>query len=152
MMKDLVTLLKAKHYTIASIESLTAGLFTAKIAEVSGASAVLKGGLVTYMTSCKADVLHIDEELINTYGVISPQIVKAMAQQGSEMFDTDIVVSFSGNAGPDVMENKPVGLVYMGIAFQGKIYVYDQIFKGSRNEVREKACAYMEKQLISLLK
>lgn len=152
MMKELVELLKEKQYTIASIESLTAGLFTSKIAEVSGASAILKGGLVTYMTSCKIDVLHIDENLVETYGVISEQIAQAMVEKGMEMFQSDIVVSFTGNAGPDVMDDKPVGLVHMGINFQGKIHTYEHIFAGNRNAIREQACEYMSRQLLNLLK
>lgn len=152
MMKELVEILKKKQYTIASIESLTAGLFTSKIAEVSGASAILKGGLVTYMTSCKRDVLHIDADLINDYGVISKQIAEAMVIKGMDMFKTDIVVSFTGNAGPDVMDDKPVGLVHMAINFENEIYTYEYIFKGNRNQIREQACEYMSRQLLKLLK
>lgn len=152
MMKELVEILKKKQYSIASIESLTAGLFTSKIAEVSGASAILKGGLVTYMTSCKRDVLHIDADLINDYGVISKQIAEAMAIKGMDMFKTDIVVSFTGNAGPDVMDDKPVGLVHMAINFENEIYTYEYIFKGNRNQIREQACEYMSRQLLKLLK
>lgn len=152
MMKELVEILKKKQYSIASIESLTAGLFTSKIAEVSGASAILKGGLVTYMTSCKRDVLHIDADLINDYGVISKQIAEAMVIKGMDMFKTDIVVSFTGNAGPDVMDDKPVGLVHMAINFENEIYTYEYIFKGNRNQIREQACEYMSRQLLKLLK
>lgn len=151
-MKELVEILKKKQYTIASIESLTAGLFTSKIAEVSGASAILKGGLVTYMTSCKSEVLHVDADLINDYGVISKQIAEAMVIKGMEMFKTDIVVSFTGNAGPDVMDDKPVGLVHMAINFQSEIYTYEHIFNGDRNYIREQACEYMSRQLLKLLK
>lgn len=151
-MKELVEILKKKQYSIASIESLTAGLFTSKIAEVSGASAILKGGLVTYMTSCKLDVLHIDADLINDYGVISKQIAEAMVIKGMDMFKTDIVVSFTGNAGPDVMDDKPVGLVHMAINFENEIYTYEYIFKGNRNQIREQACEYMSRQLLKLLK
>lgn len=152
MMKELVEILKKKQYTIASIESLTAGLFTSKIAEVSGASAILKGGLVTYMTTCKRDVLHVDADLINEYGVISKQIAEAMVNKGMEMFETDIVVSFTGNAGPDVMDDKPVGLVHMAINFKNDIYTYEHIFKGNRNQIREQACEYISRQLLKLLK
>lgn len=152
MMKELVELLNKKQYTIASIESLTAGLFTSKIAEVSGASAILKGGLVTYMTTCKSDVLHVDVKLIENYGVISKQIAEAMVIKGMEMFQTDIVVSFTGNAGPEVMDNKPVGLVHMGINIHGQIYTYEQLFNGDRNYIREQACWYVCKQLLELLK
>ncbi|NBK99511.1 MAG: CinA family protein [Erysipelotrichia bacterium] len=151
-MKELVAILRKKQYSIASIESLTAGLFSAKIAEVPHASAVLKGGLVTYMSACKVDVLHIEQTLIDQYGVISKEIAEAMARKGMELFHTDIVVSFTGNAGPDVMDKKAVGLVHMGINFKGSIHTYECHFKGDRNAIREQACEYMSRQLINLLK
>lgn len=150
-MEELVSLLKKRKYTIASIESLTAGLFASTIAEVSGASAVLKGGLVTYQTACKLDVLGISPDIVSSYGVISKETVLAMAQKGYEMFQSDIVVSFSGNAGPDVMEGKDVGLVHMAICFHQKMYEYAMIFKGSRNEVRRQAVCFMCEKLKEII-
>lgn len=151
-MKELVDLLNTKGYTIASIESLTAGLFASKIAEVSGASNVLKGALVTYQTSCKEEVLHIDHEKIEKYGVISKEIAYEMVLKGKEMFQSDFVVSFTGNAGPDVMDEKPVGLVHMGIAYQDKIITYEHVFFGSRNTIRQDACEYMKNKILLLFR
>ena len=150
-MQTLVKLLKKHQYTIASIESLTAGLFSSKLAEVSGASAVLKGALVTYQTIWKEKVLQVDKNCIDTYGVISKEVADQMAIKGAEMFQSDIVVSFSGNAGPDVMDHKPVGLVHMGLWYQGKLFSYEMIFKGTRNEIREQAVAFMCKQIINVI-
>ncbi|MDF9824622.1 nicotinamide-nucleotide amidase [Breznakia sp. PF5-3] len=150
-MNQLVGLLKSKNMTIASIESLTAGLFAAKVASVSGASTVLKGGMITYQTSAKQDVLHIDEQILKTYGVVSKECAEAMAICGEKIFKTDIIVSCTGNAGPDVMEEKPVGLVFMGIRIYGKIYTYQNVFRGSRNEIREQVCTYLENKLIEHL-
>lgn len=149
-MDTLVAFLKEKEYTIASIESLTAGLFASSIAEVSGASQVLKGALVTYQTSCKEEVLHVDAKTIEKYGVISKEVAYAMAKKGKEMFQSDIVVSFTGNAGPEVMDEKPVGLVHMAIAYKENIYTYEHIFEGSRNEIRQKACQFMKNEILSL--
>ena len=151
-MKELIARLIEKKYTIASIESVTAGLFAAKLAEVPGASAVLKGGLVTYQTSCKEDVLHVDKSLISTYGVISKEVADAMATQGKAMFKTDIVVSFSGNAGPDVMDEKPAGLIHMAIVYKDELHSYQNIFEGNRNDIREQACVYMAHCVLKLLK
>lgn len=146
-MKELVALLKKHQYTIASVESLTAGLFSSKIAEVSGASAVLKGALVTYQTIIKEKVLGIDKALIDQYGVISKEVADAMAIKGKELFQSDISVSFSGNAGPDVMDNKAVGLVHMAIVQHETLYSYERIFAGTRNEIREKAVLFMCEQI-----
>lgn len=151
-MQELVNLLLQKKLTIASVESLTAGLFTAMVAEVSGASQVLKGGLVTYQTACKEEVLHLDKAQIDNYGVISKEIADAMAQKGLKLFETDLCVSFTGNAGPDVMDDKPVGLVHMAIVYQNETYSFEKIFAGTRNTIRKQAVLYMKDELIHLIK
>lgn len=150
-MEKLVQALLEKKYTLASIESLTAGLFAAQMAEVSGASAVLKGALVTYQTCIKEDVLHVDKALIAKYRVISKECAIAMATQGKKMFGSDIVVSFSGNAGPQVMDDKPVGLVHMAMLIQDTLWHFEETFQGERNAIRQQACAFMEKQLLTHL-
>ena len=82
-MKELVQILKEKGMTIGSCESLTAGLFTSRMAEVPGASAVLKGGIVTYQTPIKEMVAHVSHEIIQEYGVISAECAEAMAVSGA---------------------------------------------------------------------
>ena len=67
-MKELVQILKEKGMTIGSCESLTAGLFTSRMAEVPGASAVLKGGIVTYHTQIKETVAQVSHEVIRDHG------------------------------------------------------------------------------------
>ena len=151
-MHALVQLLKQKHLTIASIESLTAGLFASSLAEVPGASNVLKGALVTYQTRCKEEVLHVDKDIILTYGVISKEVAEAMVLQGKKMFHSDIVVSFTGNAGPDVMDEKEVGLVHMSVLYQEELSSFAVQFKGSRNEIRKQAVSYLSKEIMKILK
>ena len=151
-MHALVQLLKQKHLTIASIESLTAGLFASSLAEVPGASNVLKGALVTYQTRCKEEVLHVDKDIILTYGVISKEVAEAMVLQGKKMFHSDIVVSFTGNAGPDVMDEKEGGLVHMSVLYQEELSSFAVQFKGSRNEIRKQAVSYLSKEIMKILK
>lgn len=79
--KQLVSLCKKYHLTLSSCESLTAGLFTSTIASIPGASAVLKGGLVTYFTPMKSVLAHVDVDLIQKYGVISEECAYAMAKK-----------------------------------------------------------------------
>lgn len=151
-MEELVSLLTKNNLTIASIESLTAGLFASKLAEVPHASAVLKGGLITYQTSCKEDVLHIDKAIIKEYGVISKEVADEMAFKGYELFQSDIIVSFSGNAGPQVMDDKEVGLVHMAIYYLGQLNSYRQVFQGERNEIRLQAVEFMKDQVKNIIK
>ena len=104
-MKDLIKLLKEKHLTISSIESFTGGLFASEITAIPGASKVYVGTLVSYDTKIKRDILKIDD-VIDRFGVISKECAIALASNGNKYFKTDLCVSFTGNAGPDVMENK----------------------------------------------
>lgn len=150
-MQELIALLKAKNLTIGSCESFTAGLFCASLASVSGASAVLKGGIVTYATCIKTDVVHVDAEIVEQYGVISKECAIEMAKKAKQLLDVDICVSFTGNAGPSAMEGKPAGEVYCAIAYGKDITVYKLQIKEERNKVREEAVRIMCQKLCELL-
>lgn len=147
----LIELLREKNLCIGSCESFTAGLFCSQIAAIPGASHVLKGGLVTYATTLKNKLAHVDENIIEAFGVISAECAKAMASGAKEALQVDICVSFTGNAGPDAMDGKPAGLVYIGIAYQKEVYSFE-IFKDlSRNELREYAVLQAIQYLIKIL-
>lgn len=152
MFSKLVHELKERKLTIGSVESLTAGLFCSKIAEIPGASAVLRGGLVTYASELKTVLANVDKNLIEIKGVVSEEVAKAMAVGGKEKLNVDICVSFTGNAGPTVLDNKKVGEVYMGIAFDDKINVFHHIFIGDRNEIRNFAVQFACEKILQMLK
>ena len=146
--QQLVSLCTSENITISSCESLTAGLFTSTIASIPGASSILKGGLVTYFTQMKTVLAHVDANLIQTYGVISEECARAMANETREIMDVDYCVSFTGNAGPSAWEEKPAGRVYCAIASARGVKVYGfQCTSLSRNEVRE----HVVKQMIHIL-
>lgn len=151
-MEEMLALLKQKGWTIGSCESLTAGLFTATLAAISGASAVLKGGIVAYQNEIKAQVVGVDDEVIQTHGVISAPCAAQMAIKSRELLNCDICVSFSGNAGPDVMEGKPVGCVYCAIADAYEVKTYRLQLSGNRNEIRAQAVKRMGEEVIAWLK
>lgn len=151
-MEELLRLLKENGWTIGSCESLTAGLFTSELAKISGASAVLKGGIVAYQNEIKAQVVKVDAEVIQTDGVISEACAAQMAVHTKTLLDCDICVSFSGNAGPDVMEGKPVGCVYCAVAYGETVKTYHLQLQGTRNEIRKQAVMRMCEEIITLLK
>lgn len=139
--EKLVAILKEKKLTIASVESLTAGLFSSFIANVSGASSVLKGAFVTYQSNFKTSLLNIKKETIDKYGVVSSKIAKEMVNKSYPFFKTDIIVSFTGNAGPSAEKGyAPVGRVYIGFLFNGQeCYILKKDYKGTRNSIRLQA-------------
>ncbi len=150
-MQELVTVLISKNLQIASVESITAGLFASSIACIPQASKVLKGGYITYTNECKKKMLNIDDTFIAQHGVVSIACAKQMALQGYIALQSDIVVSFTGNAGPDAMENQPVGYVCMAILLHGELYSYEQVFSGNRMQIREACIQFITKELIYLL-
>lgn len=152
MFEELVQLIKDKKLTIGSVESLTAGLFASNIAKVPGASSVLRGGLITYASELKSKLANVDEKVIKEKGVVSKEVAHLMAQGGQKVLESNIVVSFTGNAGPTVLENKAVGEVFIGIAINDKITIEHQIFKGDRNTIRQEACDFACQKLLKMLK
>ena len=151
-MKKLIEVLSQNSFKIASVESLTGGLFASELVSVDGASNVYLGSIVAYANNVKQDLLHIDAKLIEEFGVVSEPIAKAMAISGQKIFNSDVCVAFSGNAGPNTLENKQVGLVYTCIVIIDETYNYCDKLSGNRNEIRKKIIDLVKIRLIDLLK
>ena len=130
-------LFRERGLTLGSVESFTGGMFAKEITAVSGASKFYKGGLVTYATEEKARLLGISKDDIEEYGVVSQQIAYQMAENGRDLLDVDVCVSFTGNAGPEAMEGKPVGEIYIGLSSKDGTLVFPYMLKGTRNSIQE---------------
>lgn len=150
-MRTLVETLIKKNLTIASCESFTVGQFGACLGSVSGASKTYKGTLVTYQTVIKTEALKVDRQLVQTYGVVSEPIAREMCLKGKTYFDADICVSFTGNAGPEAMEGKPVGLIYIGINFLGQITTFEYRLIGTRSFIQKQAVQIATEKLLDML-
>lgn len=137
-MKLLVELLTEKNLTLASCESLTGGLFATSLTEVAGASKVLKGGFVVYSNEAKNKLAKVSFATLEEHGAVSEQCAQEMALNTQQLLETDLAISFTGNAGPGKSENKEVGLVFIGLAIQGCPLISKRYqFSGSREEIRE---------------
>ena len=134
-----IDLLKQQGKTISAAESLTAGLFQSELASVSGASAVLSGGVVTYNEQMKVQQLGIAPEFFDKHSVVSKETAIAMATAALEKFGTDIAVSLTGAAGPDAHGEEPVGTVWIGIASAQGAETYRLELSGLRNTNRIRA-------------
>ena len=115
---------------ISTVESFTGGLMAAKLTSIPGASKFYKGSLVSYANEIK-EKLGID----TSNGVVNKEVAKEMALKGKEFFNTDLCISFTGNAGPEAMEDKPVGLIFIAINEK----VYELNLSGNRDEIRKQA-------------
>lgn len=112
---DVVHALLDAGLTIASGESLTAGLVAATLVEVPGCSAVLRGGVVAYQRDVKADVLGVPEEALAA-GLVSREVAEAMAEGAARVLGADIGVGTTGVAGPDPHDGQPPGTVWVAVA------------------------------------
>ncbi|MDO4961121.1 MAG: CinA family protein [Eubacteriales bacterium] len=133
---QLVNILKEKGMTISTAESITAGMIGSTIVKVPGASAVFKEGFITYTNESKVNRLGVPQELIDQKGVICPDTARLMAEGCAKAADTDIAISTTGNAGPDVMEFKPVGRVYIAVCINGETTVSEHTYSGERESIR----------------
>lgn len=131
-------LLKDSNTSITAAESLTAGLFQSTLTEFSGASSFFQGGFVTYSLIQKASLLGIPQKDLEANGVVSDFTAKAMAKSAREKLDADIAVSLTGVAGPEMLENQPVGTVYIGLATRREVIAKKIVISGrSRSDIRE---------------
>lgn len=152
--QKLISLLSKKKLTIASVESLTAGLFIATLASAPGASKVVRGGLITYQSTLKESLLGIKKETIKRYGVVSKEIAIEMVKKGQKILKSDLVVSFTGNAGPTAEKGQAeVGRVHMALLFNSnKIFTFTKVYKGRRNSIRKSVVDDMVKKILATLK
>ena len=113
------------NQTLAIAESCTGGKLTQTFTQHSGASAYFKGGLVTYATQSKVDILGVDQAIIEEYSVVSEAVAKAMAINVREKLNADIGISTTGNAGPTKGDSDAeVGTVYIGFATKLGVKAY----------------------------
>lgn len=137
IMNELIKELNVKGFTLAVAESLTGGMFQENLTSHAGVSAIFKGGIVSYATEVKQEVLGVRKETIQSDGVVSEQCAKEMAINVCKQFNSSIGLSFTGVAGPDEQEGKSVGTVYIGVAYEnGRTFVHRLQLSGSRSQIR----------------
>ncbi|KAI1426274.1 putative competence/damage-inducible protein CinA [Xylaria sp. FL1777] len=144
---DVIRLLRSAGETLGVGESLTAGGVMAVLTSVPGASAAFRGGIVSYATPLKQQLLHVDAELIAREGVIHADVAVQMAEgaRRATTFDdkpTTWGIGTTGVAGPDSQDGKPVGTVFVGIASPNGSQAWGPFsFPGTRERVREATVA-----------
>lgn len=115
--EEVISLLSEKGLTLTAAESCTGGLIAKRLTDVSGASAVFHGSLVTYSNRLKEKWLGVQAETLQKYGAVSEQTAREMALGARKAADADLAVAVTGIAGPNSDDtNKPVGLVFIALA------------------------------------
>ena len=120
---EIVATLREKNLQVATAESCTAGLLSAAITAVPGASAVFSCGVAAYSIPIKHQVLGVPEDILSQHGAISAETAAAMASGVRTLAQADIGLSVTGVAGPSPDEGKPVGTVYMALANEDRVWI-----------------------------
>ncbi len=138
MVEDLFDACQDQNLKLTLAESCTGGLIAGCVTSVAGSSEVLDRGFVTYSNDAKAEMLGVDEDLIETHGAVSKEVAISMAEGALMNSDAQIALSVTGIAGPGGgTDEKPVGLVHMACAREGQETVHQRhVFKGDRDRVR----------------
>lgn len=155
---DVIQLLKQAGETVGVAESLTGGGLMTAITSVSGASAVFRGGVVSYATPLKERLLNVDPALIKQHGVIHEDVVKQMAMGARKVttFDdkpTTWGISTTGVGGPDPQDEKPAGTAFIGIASPSRSWELGPFhFPGDRQQIRQATIMEALAQLRDILR
>ncbi len=133
-------LLRAPARTVATAESCTAGLLAARLTDLPGSSAYVRGGVVVYSNAAKVELAGVDPSLIETHGAVSLEVARALADGAIERLDADVGVGITGIAGPDGgSDEKPVGLVWISVAERGAGRIDRKVnLPGERADVRDR--------------
>jgi nicotinamide-nucleotide amidase len=135
-----VRVLKERGQTVATAESCTGGLVAQRLTDVPGSSAVFAGGIVAYSNEAKSDLAAVPSELIARVGAVSPEVAQALAEGARQRFGTTYGIGVTGIAGPEGgTAEKPVGLVYLAVAYPGGCEVDQANYIGSRSVIRHRS-------------
>lgn len=151
--QELVSLLQKKKLHISCAESCTGGLLAASIVDIPAASSVFDMSFVTYANQAKVDLLGVQQESIDAYGVVSEEVAGQMAVGCAKRAQSDIGVGISGIAGPTGgSDTKPVGMVCFGFYMSGRLITTTKKFGNiGRTNVRIESVRYVIDFLLEAL-
>lgn len=133
-------MLVEKNLTIATAESCTGGLVSSTLINYPGISSVFMEGCVTYSNEAKINRLGVSKHTLTTYGAVSEETAREMAEGIAKNLNTNVAISTTGIAGPGGgTTDKPVGLVYIGVYINEKTTVKKYILQGNRQDIRLRA-------------
>jgi len=138
MNQAVIDVFTKKGLTLSTAESLTGGLIAQRLVEISGASAVLKGGIVSYTNEVKHNVLGVSQQILDEKGAVSAECALEMARGARRLTGSDIALSATGVAGPSGgTEQTPVGRVYVAAVSEKDEVVKELNLSRGRADDRE---------------
>lgn len=152
IIQDIHTIFKNQNITLSIAESCTGGLISHYITTLPGASKFFSAGIVSYSIDAKLNILGVSQETISKFGVVSEETAKEMADKVRKLANTDFSISTTGNLGPETLEDKEKGLIYIGVSHKFKTFTKTLRLKGNREENKKDASAESLKFLLEILK
>ncbi|MDA3624392.1 CinA family protein [Saccharopolyspora oryzae] len=149
---ELLDTLRKRGETVATAESLTAGLVAAALTDVPGASDVVRGGLVVYATDLKAELAGVDRDLLAEHGAVHPRVAELLADGARTRCRADWGIGLTGVAGPDPQDGVAPGTVHLGFAGPGGATVHSVRLAGDRHRVRAAAVRVALEHFADLLR
>ncbi len=151
-LQNLASNLSTQNLKVTCAESCTGGLLAANLTRLPGSSAWFDMGFVTYSNEAKQQMLNVNPSTLAHYGAVSEEVVREMALGALISSKADYALSISGIAGPTGgSEEKPVGLVWFGLASKKRIWAESKIFNGDRDQIRAQAVQHAVQLLLSKL-
>ncbi len=150
--KRILDLLRQRKEYVTTVESMTAGMISARLADIPGSSDVLRRAFVTYSDEAKHEMVGVRKKTLEKRTAVSRQVAKQMAKGGAKKAGAAACVSVTGYAGPPSgPEDDTVGLAYIGCFYHGRVKVEEHRYHGSRNEVRKMAMNDALRLLLEML-
>jgi len=137
--EEILRLLTAARWTVATAESLTGGLVAAALTDIPGSSGAFRGGIVAYATELKTRTLGVDSRMLAAHGPIYAPVAVAMANGVRERLGATIGIATTGVAGPDPADGFPPGTVHVAVSLADDTVVRTMALPGNRDGVRRLA-------------
>ena len=149
----LARVLIKNHWHLSTAESCTGGMVAASITELAGSSEWFERGYVTYSNQSKSEDIDVSQNLIEQHGAVSDQVARAMALGAKQNSGSDLSLSITGIAGPTGgSPEKPIGTVCFAWALANDQIVSEtKHFEGNRQQIRQQACDFSLRKLLSLV-
>jgi len=152
LVERLAARLLQRQWLLVTAESCSGGLIAGACTDLSGSSNWFERGYVTYSNAAKTELLGVDAALIDRCGAVSAEVVRAMAAGALRHSQAQVAVAVTGVAGPTGgSADKPVGLVWFGLALPGHVLTEKMQFPGDRAAVRAATVHHALQRLVELL-
>ncbi len=148
----ILDILRQRKEYVTTVESMTAGMISARLADIPGSSDVLRRAFITYSDEAKHEMVGVRRKTLEKRTAVSRQVAKQMAKGGAKKAGAAACVSVTGYAGPPGdPKDDTVGLTYIGCFYHGKTQVEEHHYQGTRNEVRAMAMNDALRLLLKML-